>query len=102
MKVNIYSLHKLSDLPKHVKDYLYEQEIIEGDEENFELCHQVLLVEDRGVFIACETDNMEPEDATFTRDLSWIPEIIEKAFHLGMEHGYSKAVEDSLIPTLHE
>lgn len=30
-------------------------------------------------------DGMEFEDATFNRDLSWIPEVIEKAYSEGMK-----------------
>lgn len=33
--------------------------------------------------IALESDAMEPEDATFYRDLSWIPELLEKCYDLG-------------------
>ena len=33
--------------------------------------------------ILLENDAMEPEDAAFCRDLSWISGIIEKAYELG-------------------
>ena len=36
-----------------------------------------------GKTILLESDAMEPEDATFSRDLSWIAGIIEKAYALG-------------------
>ena len=33
--------------------------------------------------ILLESDAMEKEDVCFTRDLSWIPEIIKRAYELG-------------------
>ena len=36
-----------------------------------------------GETILLESDAMEREDATFSRDLSWITGIIEKAYELG-------------------
>lgn len=36
-----------------------------------------------GQTILLESDAIEPEDACFNRDLSWIPGIIKKAFELG-------------------
>lgn len=30
------------------------------------------------------TDGMEPEDATFGRDLAWIPSLIERAYKKGL------------------
>ena len=34
-----------------------------------------------------DSDAMEPEDATFTRDLAWIAGAIKKAYELGKEDG---------------
>ncbi len=52
-------------------------------------CDYFILVYHRGelVFHAC--DNMEPEDATFCRDLSWISDVVEKAYKLGLKDGNS-------------
>jgi len=36
-----------------------------------------------GKTILLESDAMEPEDASFCRDLNWIYGIIEKAYELG-------------------
>ena len=36
-----------------------------------------------GATILLENDAMEPEDARFCRDLSWIQGIIKKAYELG-------------------
>ena len=96
MKVSIYSLS--GPLPLDIQQYLIAEDIYFDEDE--EGC--ILIVENNGSIIFCETDSMCPEDATFYRSLSWIPEIIEKAYELGMEHCYSKAVDDSLIPNLHE
>jgi hypothetical protein len=32
---------------------------------------------------------MEPEDVMFYRDLDWVPEIIEKAYKLGLRDGHN-------------
>jgi hypothetical protein len=37
-----------------------------------------LVIED-GDYRACYSDAMEPEDATFTRDLNWIKRELERA-----------------------
>ena len=34
------------------------------------------------------TDQMEPEDVTFSRDLSWIISELERAYEQGCEDGY--------------
>jgi hypothetical protein len=52
-----------------------------------------LLVEVDGNIIRVENDCMEPEDATFYRDLYWIKDAIEKAYEIGKDEGY----EDALI-----
>lgn len=41
----------------------------------------------KGECIAVHSDDMEPEDATFSRDLSWISEEIKKAYDLGFNDG---------------
>lgn len=35
--------------------------------------------------LSIESDAMEPEDSYFFRDLSWIPNALEKAYQLGYE-----------------
>ena len=41
----------------------------------------------KGESIRLESDAMEPEDARFTRDLSWIPIALLKAYELGRDDG---------------
>lgn len=41
-------------------------------------------VEHSGETLYLETDAMEPEDCGFSRDLSWVPEAIRKAYELGL------------------
>ena len=48
-----------------------------------------LLIYYRNKLLFTECDAMEPEDAGFYRDLNWIPEIIEKAYKLGLKDGNS-------------
>ena len=92
MKVSIYHA---SEVPGNIAE-----QIGFADQDDY---YNILVVTNSsGEIVLWESDNMEPEDAYFTRDLSWIPEIIEKAYELGMEHCYSKAVDDSLIPNLHK
>lgn len=44
-----------------------------------------LLVYHKGELIRCESDSIEPEDATFYRDLAWVSSAITDAYHLGKE-----------------
>ena len=44
-----------------------------------------------GEVILMESDRMEPEDANFGRDLSWISGMLEKCYEFGMKDGYDTA-----------
>ena len=57
---------------------------IEYDKEYY--CNE-LIVSHNGKEIRWEHDGMEPEDTTFTRDLSWVADAIEEAYVLGCEDG---------------
>ena len=46
-----------------------------------------LLVYHNNELIFHAWDGMEPEDVRFYRDLKWVPEIIEKAYKLGLKDG---------------
>ena len=46
-----------------------------------------LRVLELGDTVYLESDAMEPEDARFTRDLSWVKEAIEYAYKCGLEDG---------------
>ena len=43
-----------------------------------------LKIEIPGVSVYYQSDAMEPEDATFTRDLSWIVDELHRAYVAGM------------------
>ena len=67
-----------SDLPDDLKEqYPYHQDDF------------FLIVKYKKEIIAVETDGGEPEDMRFFRDLSWIPHLLDKAYHLGYQEGYS-------------
>ena len=38
-----------------------------------------------GVVVLLESDAMEPEDATFGRDLSWVADMLEKCYDFGVK-----------------
>lgn len=42
-----------------------------------------LLVWNEDSLLYCKSDAMDSGDATFTRDLSWIPEVLERVYRLG-------------------
>lgn len=44
-----------------------------------------IYVEHNGELIACESDAMEPEDATFGRDLNWIVGLLRKVYKVGVD-----------------
>ena len=46
---------------------------------------KVLIVEHNGKILFEEADTMEPEDACFGRDLSWVQDAIMKAYTCGLE-----------------
>lgn len=48
---------------------------------------EYLRVSHGGKTILLKSDAMEPEDASFCRDLSWIDGIIRKAYELGKGDG---------------
>lgn len=48
-----------------------------------------LVVKHNGETILEASDSMEPEDVSFSRDLSWVPKIILKAYELGLKDGQS-------------
>jgi len=86
MKVSIYSIQKL---PEHIKEQ------IGADLYPFDGYFCILVVEKDEKVIFWESDNMEPEDVSFTRDLSWVPEIIEKVYELGKKQGYDEQLEEA-------
>lgn len=49
----------------------------------------------QGKVIQEETDGGEPEDNSFTRDWSWVPAAIEKAYALGVEDTHRAAATAS-------
>ena len=56
-----------------------------------------LRVIHNGKTILLESDAMEKEDAIFTRDLSWIKDIIFKAYQIGLQEGRKEVTEYNQI-----
>lgn len=54
-----------------------QAEIANGDDDLY------LRVRHNHVTILLESDYFEPEDVSFSRDLSWVPKIIRKVYNLG-------------------
>lgn len=50
-------------------------------------CASYLRVIHNGKTILLESDAMEKEDAIFTRDLSWVKDIIFKSYQIGLQEG---------------
>lgn len=65
---------------------------------------QYLKIEHNGRTIAIESDAMEPEDVTFSRDLYWIKSALEKAYELGKNSSSEKNDEktEQKLKTLEE
>jgi len=53
-----------------------------------------------GETVLFESDAMEPEDATFSRDLSWVKEIIEKSYEFGKADQGGATMKKKLLNTL--
>lgn len=73
------------ELPKGI------QEEMEGDEYS-----SYLVIREDGRVLKVRCDSMAPEDATFYRDLNWIPEEINKAYKKGVVVGTLDACETIL------
>lgn len=63
---------------------LLEEEINSGYGDEHDTYIRVIH---NGKCIRLESDAMEPEDATFTRGLSWITDAIIEAYNLGIQYG---------------
>ena len=48
-----------------------------------------------GETILLDSDAMEPEDATFGRDLSWIPKMFRTCYELGKKDAYDEGSENT-------
>ena len=75
LEIKILCFNDLSDTEKecvpnngHGKEYSNYLKIIHNNE-----------------IISIESDAMEPEDATFGRDLNWIADMLQRCYDLGVE-----------------
>ena len=59
----------------------------EQEEYQFQDEPSFLRVAHNGTTIFLKSDAMEPEDASFGRDLGWITSAIKKAYELGVQDG---------------
>ena len=50
---------------------------------------EYILIYPKDRLIFWRSNEIEPEDIKFSRDLSWVPEMIEKAYKLGLRDGNS-------------
>lgn len=94
LEVKIYPS---DELPEEYKD----------DFQHLEDHNNLMVIERNGESIFATADNFEPEDTLFYRDLSFVPEQIEKAYRAGMEDGHkeeltcrvtTKAINDLSFP----
>ena len=64
----------------------YKVTVDEGKEDSYgNWCQTLTITNEEGSWEY--TDRMEPEDARFCRDLSWIREELDCAYELGYRHG---------------
>lgn len=54
----------------------------------------ILAVYRNGRLYEVFLDSGEPEDNTFIRDWSWVPRMIEEAYHMGRYDGYEDGYHD--------
>ena len=81
-----------TDLPDELKDI--------ADSNNGsgkEYASYLVLYDAQGQFIEMFSDAMEPEDATFYRDLSWIEDAILEAYQRGIDDA-NKLREREMMP----
>ena len=63
-------------------------ELSEEAQERWRKCEDsnfLIVTDNAGHVLRLETDSMEPEDASFYRDLSWVKDAIEQAYQLGLQ-----------------
>lgn len=67
-------------------DALTEEEIskVYAEEDDYA---EYIKVTYKGKTILLDSDCMEPEDATFSRDLGWIEDALKDAYKLGVADG---------------
>lgn len=75
------------ELPSYV-----DKEFLSGNGSGKEYA-TYLLVNHNGELVTLESDAMEPEDARFGKDLSWIPELLKRVYMLGAKAQLIKAWE---------
>lgn len=73
-------LVSFENLPQDIKDEY-------GNLSSHSKYSYYILVWYDGELINCFSDSMEPEDATFTRDLNWISQTIKDAYQYGLKDG---------------
>lgn len=66
--------------------------LMHEDEDGYD-ARQVLRVIHHGKVLEEHYDGGEPEDNSFTRDWSWVPAAIEKAYALGVEDAHRSHCE---------
>ena len=68
-------------------EVVYAQELPDEMKSAFDVeaddCSTFMIVTHNEECIIVVTDYMEPEDATFRRDLSWIPKLLNDVYLLG-------------------
>jgi hypothetical protein len=79
MRIERLHYTKLPDWAK--KEARYESDCGCG----FEHATYLLLFNNEGSFLEMYSDAMEPEDACFSRDLSWIEDAILEAYQRGKD-----------------
>ena len=58
-----------------------------------------LVVTHNGKLLYTRSGRMEPEDASFGRDLAWVPKAIRQAYDLGYEDG--KDMQERIDRVIH-
>lgn len=76
--------YNYDELPESVKDPEFLIDSLPDNGCGKEYASYLIIKHDETV-LAIESDAMEPEDATFWRDLSWIKGALELAYKLGYE-----------------
>lgn len=78
--IEVIDAQDLSDEMKDTYDVEYDD------------CSNFMIVKHCDETICVVNDYMEPEDATFTRDLKWVAEMLEEVYELGKVDGCDQDV----------
>ena len=81
-------------------DTIWAQKLPDDMKEDLEIAYDdystYMIIKQDGETIFCGSDYMEPEDATFGRDLKWVREKLLEVYGIGVMDGFAGGQSDKI------